>query len=178
MKTCGKCQETKIEEEFQKSSKSVDGLQGYCRLCQKNYHSEYSKKYKERIRAKSKLWKDSNPEYVERVKDKGKLKRLSQLPEEKFRINIRIYNLTVEDYNLMLEKQKGKCANPACEVMSKNERYKRLHIDHDHNCCNGPFSCGKCIRGLLCGKCNVSIGNMDDDIAKIIGLADYLSNFI
>lgn len=48
------------------------------------------------------------------------------------------YNMTIEDYNKMLEKQNGLCA--ICREK------KKLSVDHDHNT-------GK-IRGLICTKCN------------------------
>jgi hypothetical protein len=28
------------------------------------------------------------------------------------------------------------------------------HIDHDHDCCPGSYTCGKCVRGVLCAPCN------------------------
>ena len=31
-------------------------------------------------------------------------------------------------------------------------------VDHDHACCDGNMSCGACIRGVLCAKCNVQVG--------------------
>src|SRR5674476_92183 len=39
---------------------------------------------------------------------------------------------------------------------------KNPHIDHDHNCCPGRYSCGKCVRGALCAKHNVSLGAFND----------------
>ncbi|WP_374114672.1 endonuclease domain-containing protein [Streptomyces cellostaticus] len=40
-----------------------------------------------------------------------------------------------------------------------SERNKRLAIDHDHTCCPEPGrGCQKCIRGLLCARCNPMIG--------------------
>lgn len=51
---------------------------------------------------------------------------------------------------------------------------KRLTVDHDHSCCNGRTSCGKCIRGVLCSNCNVALGNAHDNITALEGLIAYL----
>jgi len=40
-------------------------------------------------------------------------------------------------------------------------------IDHNHSCCRGNYSCGDCVRGLLCSQCNLSLGHLE----KMIGLA-------
>lgn len=34
-------------------------------------------------------------------------------------------------------------------------------VDHDHTCCEGPNSCGLCVRGLLCQGCNIRIGAVE-----------------
>ena len=62
---------------------------------------------------------------------------------------MRRYNITVEQYDQMLADQGGVCA-----ICKKPPLKNRLHVDHDHACCDRVGSCGKCIRGLLCSSCN------------------------
>lgn len=50
----------------------------------------------------------------------------------------------------------------------------RLNIDHDHACCDRPGSCGECVRGVLCGNCNSTLGHAKDDIDRLRGLIAYL----
>ncbi len=38
-------------------------------------------------------------------------------------------------------------------------------IDHDHACCPGQSSCGKCIRGVLCVRCNTFIAHFENLVA-------------
>jgi Recombination endonuclease VII len=60
------------------------------------------------------------------------------------------YGITAEQYWALYDAQGGCCAT--CQRATG--RTKRLAVDHDHACCAGPISCGKCVRGLLCGPCN------------------------
>lgn len=66
------------------------------------------------------------------------------------RVRLGHYNLTKESVGLLLLLQEGKCA--ICGAPSPDEG--AMHIDHDHACCPGKRSCGACVRGLLCNRCN------------------------
>ena len=79
--------------------------------------------------------------------------------------------VTPEKYDELFEKQGGKCAICKNEPLGRRQRFS---IDHDHSCCTGRKSCGKCIRGLLCNKCNLGIGNFDDDINRLKSAVSYL----
>jgi hypothetical protein len=48
-------------------------------------------------------------------------------------------------------------------------------VDHDHSCCPGKQSCGRCVRGLLCHGCNTSLGLLKDNAETLRRLADYLT---
>ena len=86
--------------------------------------------------------------------------------------NLRRYGLTMADFDRMLAEQGGVCA--ICGATEPGGQGK-WHVDHDHSCCNTrKISCGKCIRGLLCSRCNIGIGNFADDPARIRAAADYL----
>lgn len=65
-----------------------------------------------------------------------------------------VYNLAPGEYAALLAEQLGTCA--ICTRATG--RTKRLAVDHDHACCAGPTSCGRCVRGLLCGPCNQLLG--------------------
>lgn len=46
--------------------------------------------------------------------------------------------------------------NKGCDICGE---YFRMSIDHDHTCCPRAGSCGKCVRGALCGNCNNMLGH-------------------
>jgi hypothetical protein len=62
------------------------------------------------------------------------------------------YGLTVEELKRLLAIG---CYAPGC---GKTEK---LHIDHDHSCCNRQGSCGNCVRGALCASHNLYLGHLE-----------------
>jgi hypothetical protein len=65
----------------------------------------------------------------------------------------RNFTMSPELHAELLVEQGGVCA--VC--LYANGRTKALATDHDHSCCNGPTSCGACVRGKLCGPDNQDI---------------------
>lgn len=94
--------------------------------------------------------------YVKKLK-----KKLGKKGYKKF---LAIRNLK-QNYHLMpkgrlelIKKQKGFC--PCGRRLCK--KYG-VCIDHDHQCCLGSKTCGKCIRGVLCSRCNLVLGLLYED---------------
>jgi Recombination endonuclease VII len=71
------------------------------------------------------------------------------------------HGLTAERYDKMLADQNGLCA--ICKRSPTVFGVKHLDIDHDHRCCPGVYSCGKCVRGLICIACNRALGLFQDN---------------
>lgn len=72
----------------------------------------------------------------------------------------------------LYDKQKGKCA--ICgHCLGKRDSAGRVpslaQLDHDHGS-------GK-TRGVLCKKCNLGLGNFDDDTKRLRDAADYLDRW-
>lgn len=153
MKPCSRCKETKGFDQFSKASNKPDGYQIRCKACAKEVYWEnredlvekkrvYNDTNRESINAKGKIYRDTDP-------DKNKNRKLKYY-----------YNITLDQYNNMLEEQNHVCA--ICHGINKTTG-KDLFVDHDHACCPGGRSCGECVRGLLCNICNWAIGALNDD---------------
>lgn len=79
------------------------------------------------------------------------------------------WNFNIEPINLIALLEDG------CEVCHTIEQ---LQIDHDHRCCDGSFSCGKCVRGALCRSHNHALGDLRDDLADALALIEYIRRTI
>jgi hypothetical protein len=81
---------------------------------------------------------------------------IRSMPERERRVK-RVYGLTPEEYNKLLETQNGVCAICGKEETYSNQWNKRrLAVDHCHET--------GIIRGLLCGRCNSGLGWFDDNL--------------
>ena len=88
----------------------------------------------------------------------------------------RLYKLTPEDYAAMLAECDGRCS--ICGIIPEQYGHMPpLVVDHDHSCCPGESSCGKCVRGLICNSCNHGIGKFRDDPNALRAAADYVEKY-
>lgn len=78
------------------------------------------------------------------------------------------YGISVDDYASLLLKQKGVCAicgNPETRIMYG--KVTTLIVDHNHKTGEN--------RGLLCHKCNLTLGTAGDDISVLESAIRYLT---
>jgi hypothetical protein len=58
-----------------------------------------------------------------------------------------------------------------CDVCGGTDAFRKLNVDHSHTPTSLPYD----IRGVLCHGCNISIGLLKDNPARIGSLAKYAS---
>lgn len=155
-KVCRTCkQHVPIIGGFTKMRTTKDGLDVICRACKSITHKKWAKANSKAIVEKARRWRLDNLErsrkwqkaYGQKMKKRNRAKR---------------YGLTVDELDAMLEAQGHKCAS--CEDPLGDGA--RQGIDHDH-------ITGR-VRGILCCRCNLAIGLLLDDMARMIGLLNYM----
>lgn len=82
---------------------------------------------------------------------------------------VRLFGLARDKYDALLQKQGGGCA-----ICGTATQKRLLAVDHDHSCCPGERTCGKCIRGLLCDNCNHGLGKFRDNPQLLRNAIRYL----
>lgn len=149
-------------------------------LCTKHYQQKYSigEVYPEGypVRARKVLRRDSNGRKrcprCETWKDEGDFyggratqdtlsSTCKQCHSE--RMISYTYNLSMEELQGLLLAQGSSCG--VCDTPLVSGKYV---VDHDHDCCPGSKTCGRCIRGILCSPCNLQLGVMGDTKDKIM----------
>ena len=89
------------------------------------------------------------------------------------------FNLTEKQYASLVDAQCGVCA--ICRLpeteLGNGGKSRALSVDHNRNCCAGDWSCGKCIRGLLCNACNKSLGFFGDSPDRLRAAAQYVESY-
>jgi hypothetical protein len=122
-----------------------------------------------------------NKRLAERKISDPDFKKHKQKSKQEYRWKY-IYRLTSDQVLLMLEEQNHKCCICSSVISLETSSDNSAHIDHDHNCCAGDGSanfqlCGNCNRGLLCSRCNLAIGNFNDDINLMNNAIKYLEKY-
>ncbi|MGH9279811.1 MAG: endonuclease domain-containing protein [Acidimicrobiales bacterium] len=161
MKRCSKCGELRPLTDFYKAKGTRDGLRGDCRQC---FQARAKARYplvRDQAIERSRKWREDN---LDRFRENQR--RMRAKPEFKERARAghlqRKYGMTLEEYDTLFSSQGGGCA--ICGRLPSPGT--SLHIDHDH-------STGR-VRGLLCFRCNNSLGDLDDDPDLFEAAARYL----
>lgn len=81
------------------------------------------------------------------------------------------YQMSPDEIDSLIESQDGACA--ICLTTDPGNR--SWNIDHDHSCCPGAQSCGKCVRGILCAPCNMGLGLFQENPKVLLAAIDYLA---
>lgn len=121
----------------------------------------------EKLRQRQEYYRQYREANKERIAEVGRQRhaRLGRL------IVLQRMGLTSKAFDALLASQGGVCA--ICQGPPTG-RWKQFHIDHDHACCSGNRSCGQCVRGLLCDRCNSALGYLRDSPTVVSRALDYL----
>ena len=124
------------------------------------------------------VWKAAHPEkhreHSRRSMSRWRKGRQVQIRTVQLRIR---YGLTPLQYNRLFTAQNGVCAicGQPETARQKSGKIQRLSIDHNHKCCPGKRSCGRCVRGLLCVRCNIALGSLSDDVTRMYAMISYIT---
>ncbi len=117
-----------------------------CRTCRKENARSWREKNRNKYMSTIKAWREKNPDRVRAIR-------------------LRVKYGKDFDYNALLTKQRGVCANTGCGNDGTESAHGRLIVDHCHDT-------GR-VRGLLCNGCNVALGLAKEDPKRLAGLVEY-----
>lgn len=156
MIVCKKCNNPQDNSDFYRNNR-------VCKECKSIESKVNYLKNKAIIAERHRLYRRDNKVKIKKYQEQRYLKIKDDLRYQQ-------YNLTREDFEKLLSSQGNRCA--CCGEASPGLR--DWNVDHDHNCCPGKESCGKCIRGLLCSHCNPMLGFAKDNISRLQSAINYL----
>ena len=172
VKRCSSCACTLPASDFAKDSYAPSGLQANCRKCSSGiYQARKNSITLEPVLMKRcpkcKLTLEA-VRFASSPNSNDGLKAWCRECSSLHQIE-RIYGVTPDQYREMTKN--------GCQVCGS---FDKLHVDHDHACCFGGSSkkiCGKCVRGILCERCNHGLGNFRDSPETMIAAIAYLRNY-
>lgn len=148
-----------------------------CKKCKRDYEKRTKEKIKEKSRIYHAKYRKENLEKLKKYYEKNSEKRKKARQEWGYKNREYIFSkqsgisMQAGLYNELLIKQDYKCAickNPETIMSRKRDKVKSLSIDHCHKT--------KKIRGLLCHKCNTSLGAFMDNIELLKNAIQYLGS--
>ena len=150
--------------EFHKDKNTKDKLADWCKSCKNAGKSQWNKQNPERCRVSRQVFVASGKQ---KIYDDAYCSQPEVKATRANRQLIKFYGITLEQKQQMVDDQSGKCANVGCDYHFKN--LSDAHVDHCHKTNK--------LRHLLCARCNHALGQLKEDINRILGLAEYIKEF-
>lgn len=152
-KVCSHCKTLQCVLAFNKHKTSKGGRRSDCRNCSISASRVYRTLHADEVKARQRI---HNQKYKPKKPDAPQV-RADQL-----------YGLTRDQYYQMLSDQNYLCA--ICgntETARKSDgSVRRISLDHDH--------ATGLVRAFLCHRCNMLLGQANDDASLLRAMADYL----
>ena len=142
IKVCTTCKEPKSTDNFGRHKQYKDGLKRQCKKCLARINKEYEDRNRETIRTRKRNYMRG--------------------PKAQAAMRFRVYGLTQEGWDNLIERQRGKCA------ICRKPFAERPFIDHDHETDK--------VRGILCRSCNTGLGLLGDTVERLSLALDYLNS--
>lgn len=132
----------------------------------KNYHDLkhddiWIIKHRDRAAANARRRKDENWNEEDWIRNRERIRK------SRYK---RKYGQSYDKIEALIALQGGKCL--ICNLEFPGGKF---NVDHDHSCCNGETTCGRCVRGILCSGCNGGIGLLRDDVTILTKAIEYLN---
>ncbi len=160
-KKCTKCGELKSLEDYHNSVNTKDGRYAMCKPCVNAKNNEWRKANKGKVAECKRRYAMRNWEAIRKHQREYMEAHKVEAAEYRRRWNLaKRYGITLEQYADMWDRQGGLCG--VCRL-----NRKKMVVDHDHDT-------GK-VRGILCQRCNVSIGGLGDNVDGVMRAVRYLS---
>lgn len=84
------------------------------------------------------------------------------------------FGISRAEFDALFKSQGNLCA--ICRGDNPGTNY--WSVDHDHACCpQMDKTCGKCIRGILCVRCNHALGHARDSVEILSSMITYLGDY-
>jgi hypothetical protein len=132
----------------------------------KKASKDYRKRYPGKARMACLKWRQRNPERVKFLRERWKKLHPREVKQIDRRSLAKKHGLTLEQYEGMLAFQKNRCAICGDLLGSKS----LAHLDHCHS--------GKRVRGFLCSRCNLGLGQFRDSISTLLSAVRYLVKYL
>ena len=127
---------------------------------------QYYIENKERIKERVKQYRANNKEKISNSKKEYCKRHPEKARNRNRKLRYSQISFQSEQYVELFNKQNGRCA-----ICGKHQNELKYALCVDHNHINGN------VRGLLCKKCNLGIGNLNDDINLLSQAINYLKEY-
>ena len=145
MKVCPNCKKNKSDSDFYCDKRSKNGLQTYCKICQREKRKPRPAKFREQDKKYAQCYYTKHKEQYKNYRNKSR------------------YGLTTEERETLIDS-----VDRCCEVCGAEERFESrgLFIHHNHD--TGE------VEGVLCNTCNGAAGLLGDDFERAYALFNFL----